>query len=140
MDEQIDPHRFGMQNGAGLLSGWFKHIRLYHYEDELIFDEPQPIFDYLLSEAQARQRLKGENCKHSDILLKANWPRKARYALPIGRRSLRLSRSNRRLLATLFLFLPGCSSGRAAFRYPWESSRWSKPGILSQLTRRIHKW
>ena len=55
-----DPDRFGLENGSGLLSPWFGHVSLHHYQDELVFSQPGPIIAYVLSEAQAREQLAGE--------------------------------------------------------------------------------
>lgn len=55
-----DPLRFGLENGEKLLSPWFTSIRRYLYDDELVFKQPEPIIDYVLSEADVRYKLQGE--------------------------------------------------------------------------------
>lgn len=53
-----DPERFGLQNGAAVLSPFFTQIEKRPYEDTLIFTEPDPIAAYVLSEPEVRQQLK----------------------------------------------------------------------------------
>lgn len=55
-----DPARFGLENGAEILAPWFSKTRLERYNDELIFKQTGPILAYVQSEAQVREKLKGE--------------------------------------------------------------------------------
>lgn len=41
--------RFGLENGAEILSGSFDQITLLRYEDSLLVDRPEPIIEYILS-------------------------------------------------------------------------------------------
>lgn len=52
--------RFGLENGAALLSPWFTDINRYHYDDRLVFREAGPILAYVLSEADVSHKLVGE--------------------------------------------------------------------------------
>lgn len=52
-----DAERFGLQNGAAVLSPFFREIEQRLYEDALIFHEPEPIAAYALSEPEVRQQL-----------------------------------------------------------------------------------
>lgn len=54
------PERFGLENGAALLSPWFTDINCHHYQDELVFRECGPILAYVLSEADIKNKLVGE--------------------------------------------------------------------------------
>jgi SAM-dependent methyltransferase len=51
--------RFGLENGERLLSPWFCEVRLFRYEDELVFEQPGPVLEYVLSEPQAHAVLSG---------------------------------------------------------------------------------
>ena len=55
-----DPDRFGLENGAKLLSPWFRPVRTYGYEDRLVFKQVGPVIDYGLSEAKVKSALIGE--------------------------------------------------------------------------------
>jgi ubiquinone/menaquinone biosynthesis C-methylase UbiE len=52
--------RFGLENGALLLSPWFTDVELHRYASELVFESPDPLLEYVLSEAGVRRRLTGE--------------------------------------------------------------------------------
>lgn len=52
--------RFGLENGAALLSPWFTDVRCYRYDDRLVFREAGPILAYVLSEADVSHKLVGE--------------------------------------------------------------------------------
>jgi len=54
-----DPARFGLENGARLLSPWFKKIEQQVFRDQLVFDEPDPIIAYVLSESSIQRDLIG---------------------------------------------------------------------------------
>lgn len=54
-----DPERFGIENGAKLLSPWFSEINCSIYRDEMVFTRAGPIQDYVLSEAWVRHALQG---------------------------------------------------------------------------------
>ena len=41
--------RFGLENGKELLTPYFSHIKLFHYEDALVVDKPEPLIEYILS-------------------------------------------------------------------------------------------
>lgn len=74
-----DPDRFGLQNGAGYLAQFFREVEQRFYENELVFEEPEPIAAYVLSEGEVRQQLcasrlrafqnhlKEELARHSEI-------------------------------------------------------------------------
>jgi SAM-dependent methyltransferase len=51
------PERFGLENGARLLSPWFCDITLDRFDDDLVFEDPDPLMAYLLSEAVTRNEL-----------------------------------------------------------------------------------
>jgi SAM-dependent methyltransferase len=51
--------RFGLENGAALLSPWFTDIKRYRYENTLVFEEVDPILAYVLSEAHVRSAPEG---------------------------------------------------------------------------------
>lgn len=55
-----DPHRFGIHNGAKILSPWFADIKRYLYEDELVFDQVTPVITYALSEKEVARALSGD--------------------------------------------------------------------------------
>ncbi|HEX7973781.1 MAG TPA: class I SAM-dependent methyltransferase [Anaerolineales bacterium] len=55
-----DPERFGLENGAKYLAPWFGEIQLERYPDELVFKQARPILAYVRSEAQVKEKLKGE--------------------------------------------------------------------------------
>lgn len=50
---------FGLENGAGWLAPRFRHVAVYHYEDELVFYEAEPVVAYIRSEARVGRRLRG---------------------------------------------------------------------------------
>jgi SAM-dependent methyltransferase len=50
---------FGVENGAAYLECVFRHVVLYHYDDELIFHEAEPLVAYVRSEARVGRRLLG---------------------------------------------------------------------------------
>jgi ubiquinone/menaquinone biosynthesis C-methylase UbiE len=50
---------FGVENGAAHLERVFRHVVLYHYEDELVFREAEPLVAYVRSEARVGRRLLG---------------------------------------------------------------------------------
>lgn len=52
--------RFGLENGADLLSDWFTDIHCCPYDDRLIFHEAGPILVYVLSETDVSHKLVGE--------------------------------------------------------------------------------
>jgi len=52
--------RFGLENGADLLSACFTDVRCYPYDDRLIFREAGPIIAYVLSETDVSRKLLGE--------------------------------------------------------------------------------
>ena len=52
--------RFGLENGAALLSAWFTDVRSYPYDDRLVFHEAGPIVAYVLSEAEVSRKMVGE--------------------------------------------------------------------------------
>jgi SAM-dependent methyltransferase len=54
-----DPARFGLENGALLLSPWFCEIQQHVFTDQLVFDEPDPIITYVLSESSVQRALVG---------------------------------------------------------------------------------
>jgi SAM-dependent methyltransferase len=56
-----DPARFGLENGARLLSPWFREIEHHEFRDQLVFDEPDPIIAYVLSESSIQKTLVGGN-------------------------------------------------------------------------------
>ena len=41
--------RFGLENGKKLLTPYFSDIKLFHYEDALVVDKPEPLIEYILS-------------------------------------------------------------------------------------------
>lgn len=51
------PSRFGLENGAEVLSAWFSQVGVTLYKDRLIFTQPEPVLLYLYSEAEVRSRL-----------------------------------------------------------------------------------
>lgn len=55
-----DPERFGLENGARILSGWFERVRRERYPDELRFEQAEPLLAYVLSEGAVRKVLAGE--------------------------------------------------------------------------------
>jgi SAM-dependent methyltransferase len=52
--------RFGLENGGLLLTPWFLDVELHRYASELVFESPDPLLEYVLSEAGVRQGLTGE--------------------------------------------------------------------------------
>lgn len=56
-----DPQRFGLDNGAKLLSPYFAALDLHSYHDELIFSEAEPLIAFVLSEAEVRAQLTGDD-------------------------------------------------------------------------------
>jgi SAM-dependent methyltransferase len=56
-----DPDRFGLENGASILSAWFLHIRRADYHSRLEFDRAEPILEYLFSEGGVKDELAGED-------------------------------------------------------------------------------
>jgi SAM-dependent methyltransferase len=52
-----DPEAFGLENGAAQMAPWFADITLARYDEDLVFREPEPLLQYLLSETQVRDRL-----------------------------------------------------------------------------------
>jgi SAM-dependent methyltransferase len=50
---------FGLENGAAWLESRFRHVALYHYDDELVFYEAEPVVSYIRSEARVGRRLQG---------------------------------------------------------------------------------
>ncbi len=58
-----DPDRFGLQNGAGYLARFFRGVEQRLYKNELVFEEPETIAAYVLSEGEVRQRLKASQLR-----------------------------------------------------------------------------
>ena len=54
-----DPAMFGLENGARLLSPLFSEIQQHVFKDQLVFDEPDPIIAYVLSESSIQRDLIG---------------------------------------------------------------------------------
>jgi SAM-dependent methyltransferase len=54
------PDRFGLENGIERLSPWFDHLAVHHYIDRLVFDRPEPVMDYLLSEEVVSSDIEAE--------------------------------------------------------------------------------
>jgi ubiquinone/menaquinone biosynthesis C-methylase UbiE len=54
------PERFGLDNGVELLSPWFESFEVAHYADRLVFEQPEPVLEYLLSEDSIASDLEGE--------------------------------------------------------------------------------
>jgi SAM-dependent methyltransferase len=52
-----EPTRFGLENGAFLLSPWFSEIQLNRFDDVLVFEQAGPLLAYILSEAETRLKL-----------------------------------------------------------------------------------
>jgi SAM-dependent methyltransferase len=52
-----DPDAFGLENGAAQMAPWFADITLARYDEDLVFREPEPLLQYLLSETQVCDRL-----------------------------------------------------------------------------------
>jgi ubiquinone/menaquinone biosynthesis C-methylase UbiE len=55
-----DPERFGLENGEAILSPWFSEIRREDFHSELEFENAEPILDYIFSEGDVREEIKGE--------------------------------------------------------------------------------
>jgi ubiquinone/menaquinone biosynthesis C-methylase UbiE len=54
------PDRFGLENGIQRLSPWFDQLTLHRYADQLVFEQVQPVLDYVLSEDGIAAELHGE--------------------------------------------------------------------------------
>jgi ubiquinone/menaquinone biosynthesis C-methylase UbiE len=54
------PERFGLENGVQRLSPWFDNFQVHRYADRLVFEQLQPVLDYLLSEDSIASELHGE--------------------------------------------------------------------------------
>jgi ubiquinone/menaquinone biosynthesis C-methylase UbiE len=50
--------RFGLENGERLLSAQFEEVTRLNYSDRLVFDQPQPILDYIFSETEILQSMR----------------------------------------------------------------------------------
>ena len=55
-----DPTRFGLENGAKLLSLWFRPVEIHRYDDRLVFQKANPVIAYCLSESMVKSALTGE--------------------------------------------------------------------------------
>jgi ubiquinone/menaquinone biosynthesis C-methylase UbiE len=52
-----DPQRFGLHNGEEILRPWFAPVARLPYEDDLVFEEVDPIVDYVRSEGNVAEKL-----------------------------------------------------------------------------------
>jgi len=52
-----DADRFGLQNGARFLAPFFAQVEQRPYANKLLFQDPDPIAAYILSEVEVRQQL-----------------------------------------------------------------------------------
>lgn len=55
-----EPEHFGLENGKAILAGFFEEVLRHDYTDRMVFEEVQPLLDYVLSEAPIREALTGE--------------------------------------------------------------------------------
>jgi SAM-dependent methyltransferase len=73
--------RFGLENGISFLSNWFQEIRLERYPDELVFDNPEPILAYALSEPHYRAGLSGEKLEQFRKSLEKEFSRHGEFRI-----------------------------------------------------------
>jgi ubiquinone/menaquinone biosynthesis C-methylase UbiE len=55
-----EAENFGLENGARLLAPYFQEVGLEPYQDELVFDRPEPVIEYLFSEAAIQANMEPE--------------------------------------------------------------------------------